>query len=167
MSNRKTVEERLKDARLEKEQAESRIRKLLEEQKEGERKARTHRFCKRGGLMEKLLPDLALLTDDQFEAFFKRTAANKYGRDALAEIAARNAETPTPPKSDADTAQGVGAADAAPTRPAARTEADAAPKPAQAAHDANGDSRGKPAQALKASDAADGSKAGEAARAAS
>jgi hypothetical protein len=151
MSNRKTIEERLKDARLEKEQAESRIKKLLEEQKEGERKARTHRFCKRGGLMEKLLPDLANLTDEQFEAFFKRTTANKYGRDALAEIAARGAETPMPPKSETDTAQGGDLAAAAPTRPAARTEPDAAPKPAQAS---------------KPSDAAGGGKAGEAARAA-
>ena len=86
MSNRKTLEEKLEAARLEKGQAEARIKKLMQEQKAEERKARNHRFCKRGGFMEKLLPDLALLTDEQFETFFKNTTANNYGRKALADL---------------------------------------------------------------------------------
>ena len=86
MSNRKTLEEKLEAAKLEKEQAEARIKKLMQEQKAEERKARNHRFCKRGGFMEKLLPDLALLTDEQFETFFKNTTANNYGRKALADL---------------------------------------------------------------------------------
>lgn len=86
MSNRKTLDERIEAAKVEKEQAEARIKKLIQEQKAAERKARNHRLCKRGGLMEKLLPDLATLTDEQFETFFKRTTANNYGRDILAEV---------------------------------------------------------------------------------
>ncbi|MCL2079817.1 MAG: DUF3847 domain-containing protein [Oscillospiraceae bacterium] len=86
MSNRKTLNERIESAKVEKQQAEARIKKLLQEQKAEERKARNHRFCKRGGFMEKLLPDLALLTDEQFETFFKKTTANNYGRNALAEL---------------------------------------------------------------------------------
>jgi len=86
MSTRKTINEKIEAAKLEKEQMEARIKKLLQEQKAEERKARSHRFCKRGGFMEKLLPDLALLTDEQFETFFKNTTANNYGRKALAEL---------------------------------------------------------------------------------
>ena len=96
MSNRKTLDEKLEVAKIEKQQAEARIKKLRQEQKDVERKARNHRFCKRGGFMEKLLPGLALLTDEQFETFFKNTTANNYGRKALAEL------VPPEPESTAD-----------------------------------------------------------------
>ena len=86
MSGRKTLNEKLEAAKIEKQQAEARIKKLIQEQKAEERKARNHRFCKRGGYMEKLLPGLALLTDEQFVTFFKNTTANNYGCKVLAEL---------------------------------------------------------------------------------
>ena len=61
-------------------------KKLLQKQKADERKVRTNRLCRRHGLLEKYMPDLITITDEQFEMFIKRAIATSYGRDALAEI---------------------------------------------------------------------------------
>lgn len=49
--------ERLKKCRL----------TLIQSHKLQERKNRTHRLCKRSGYLEKVIPELATLTDEQFE----------------------------------------------------------------------------------------------------
>ena len=54
---------------------------LLQEAKEEERKQRTHRLCKRGGLLENLLPDTINLDDDQFRNFLEMTMLTNYARD--------------------------------------------------------------------------------------
>ena len=61
-------------------------KKLLQKQKADERKVRTNRLCRRHGLLEKYMPDLITITDEQFEMFIKRAIVTSYGRDALAEI---------------------------------------------------------------------------------
>jgi len=53
----------------------------LHEAKEEERKQRTHRLCKRGGLLESLLPDTINLDDDQFRNFLEMTILTNYARD--------------------------------------------------------------------------------------
>ena len=73
MTNRKTLDEKIALAQKEAEQKQNRLKELLLQQKAEERKARNHRFCKRSGIMEKLLPDLAKLNDDQFKTFVQRT----------------------------------------------------------------------------------------------
>jgi hypothetical protein len=149
MANRKTFDEKLEAARLEKEQAEALIKKLLKEQKEAERKARNHRFCKRGGLMEKLLPDLAALTDEQFESFFKNTTASNYGRKALAEIVARNADKSATPQGGAAAGQEGGNAETVPAQPAARTSAAPAPKPTGTAQNGGANNNSKTPEAAR------------------
>ena len=129
MSGRKTLNEKLEAAKIEKQQAEARIKKLIQEQKAEERKARNHRFCKRGGYMEKLLPSLALLTDEQFESFFKNTTANNYGRKALAEL--------VPPEPESAAVQSDGD-----TEPQATETANTAQKPVTSGN-------GKPAEAAR------------------
>jgi hypothetical protein len=82
----KTFDERLEAARFDKEQAEARIKKLIQEQKSQERKERNHRLCKRGGLVEKLLPDLAKLTDEQFDTFVEKTLLSGYTAKVIKEL---------------------------------------------------------------------------------
>ena len=83
MSNRKTLDERIEAARVEKQQAEARIKELLNQQKVQERKDRNHRLCKRGGQVEKLLPGLAELTEEQFETFVQKTLLTGFAEKVL------------------------------------------------------------------------------------
>ena len=71
-------------------QLENQRKQLLQQQKEQERKDRTHRLCKRGGLLESMLPDTISLTDEQFQVFLKKTVANDYGRRMLAKLRTRD-----------------------------------------------------------------------------
>jgi len=84
MSNRKTIAEKIQAQQAKKEQMEAEIKRLLQQQKAEERKARNHRICKRGGLIESLLPDVITLSDERFKAFLNKTVANDFGRRALA-----------------------------------------------------------------------------------
>jgi len=83
MSNRKTLNEQIAAAREEMAQKEARVKELLQRQKEENRKARTHRLCKRGGQVEKLLPGLAELTEEQFEIFVQKTLLTGFAEKIL------------------------------------------------------------------------------------
>ena len=74
------------------EELEAKIRKmenerkeLLQKHKEDERKSRTHRLCKRGGLLECIFPDTLNLTDDQFKNFLEMTMLTEYTRSRYAD----------------------------------------------------------------------------------
>ena len=74
------------------EELEAKIRKmenerkeLLQKHKEDERKSRTHRLCKRGGLLESIFPDTLNLTDDQFKNFLEMTMLTEYTRSRCAD----------------------------------------------------------------------------------
>jgi hypothetical protein len=65
-------------------------RKLeLQKHRAEERKARNSRLCRRHGLLEKFMPTLATITDEQFEVFIKTGIDTTYGRNKLAEIVAK------------------------------------------------------------------------------
>ena len=87
MAYRKTLDEKIAAAKLEAAQKEARVKELLQQQKTAERKARNHRFCLRGGKLEKLFPELALLTEEQFEIFVEKCLLNDNTRAVLAELA--------------------------------------------------------------------------------
>ncbi len=53
-------------------QLENQRKQLLQQYKEQERKERTHRLCKRGGLLESIMPDTVTLTDEQFRTFLEK-----------------------------------------------------------------------------------------------
>jgi hypothetical protein len=77
-------------------QLENQRKRLLQQQKEQDRKDRTRRLCTRAGLLESLLPDTITLTDEQFRLFLDKAVANEYGRNTLARIAAQGGGTTTP-----------------------------------------------------------------------
>ena len=105
MSTRKTTAEKIEAAKLEKQQAENLIKKLLQEQKAEERKARTHRLCKRGGQVEKLLPGLAQLTDEQFDTFVQKALLSGLAEKVLRGLVSSESETSVEPEGVADTVQ--------------------------------------------------------------
>ena len=106
MSTRRTLEQRIAAAKTKMEQSENALNLLLQEQKEKDQAARTHRLCKRMGLLESMLPDTITLTDELFEQFLKRTTANDFGRGELAKIIQKSVTVPQgePPKRNGETA---------------------------------------------------------------
>jgi len=64
-------------------QLENQRKRLIQQQKEQERKDRTKRLCKRAGLMESLLPDTITLNDDVFKTFLEKTLLNENSRALL------------------------------------------------------------------------------------
>jgi flagellar biosynthesis GTPase FlhF len=82
-----TIEEEMKQLAAERS-------KLLQQHREQEKKARTNRLCKRGGLLEKMLPDTIPLTDEQFQAFMEKTMLTPFTRRALDEVTAQGTTPP-------------------------------------------------------------------------
>lgn len=93
MSTRKTLEEKIAEARLEAKQKQNLVKELQQQQRAKERKDRTHRFCVRGGKLEGLLPDLARLTEDQFEVFVEKVLLTPHTSRILTELAPPSTET--------------------------------------------------------------------------
>jgi len=79
-----------------------------------ERAARTRRLCSRHGLLEKMLPEIINITDEQYQAFLEKAVTNNYGRDILNKIIAQTASA-TPPPSAGSAAQGNATPAAKPT----------------------------------------------------
>lgn len=66
-------------------------RKLeAQKEREEERKAKNKRHCKRGTVMEKALPDIIAITDEQFNTFVERALATKHSKSVLAELVEQN-----------------------------------------------------------------------------
>jgi hypothetical protein len=82
---RMSVEEQIR-------QLENQRKELLQKERDEERKARNHRLCKRGGLVEKLLPDLIVLTDEQFQIFLNKTLLTEHTRRVICDLTAGKAE---------------------------------------------------------------------------
>jgi hypothetical protein len=66
-------------------------KQLLQRQKAAERKARTHRLCKRGGEIEKLLPGIETLTEEEFRTFVKRVILTEDALRTLTDLLANKA----------------------------------------------------------------------------
>ena len=64
-------------------QLENKKKRIVQEQKEQERKDRTNRLCKRMGFIERLLPDTIPLTEEQFKTFVEQTIATEHSRRIL------------------------------------------------------------------------------------
>lgn len=109
----KTKAEKITSIEEEIRQLENKKKRLIQEQKEQERKERTNRLCKRMGLFEKLLPNTIPLTEEQFKTFLEKTVLTEHSRRILDELTAQNAVTAP--------AQGAGTAAQGNARPAAKT----------------------------------------------
>lgn len=79
----KTKAEKIAAIELQMTQLENQRKKLIQEQKQQERKDRTKRLCKRMGLFESMLPESISLTDEQFQIFLEKTIAAEHSRRIL------------------------------------------------------------------------------------
>jgi hypothetical protein len=82
----KSTAEKIATKREQIQQLQNEEKLLIQKQKKDERAARTRRFCSRHGLLEKFMPDLAAITDEQYETFIKKGINTAYGQKILAEI---------------------------------------------------------------------------------
>ncbi len=71
-------------------QLENQKKRLLQEQKEQERKARTKRLIERGAMLESMIADAPALTNEQIKAFLEKTVKTDYAHRALANLNASN-----------------------------------------------------------------------------
>jgi uncharacterized protein YeaC (DUF1315 family) len=97
---RKTTAERIEIQKVKKEQTQNALKLLLQQQRKEERKARTHRFCVRGAIVEKLLPDLARLTEEQFDTFVQKVLLTPHTNRILAGFVPPPPEPTDEPKGD-------------------------------------------------------------------
>jgi hypothetical protein len=81
-------------------QGENRLRELMRQQKEEERKARTRRLCTRAGHIESRLPETIPLTDEQFFSFVETALFSPQARSILSGIIADGGGGATPTVSD-------------------------------------------------------------------
>lgn len=79
----KTKTEKIADIQTQIEQLKNQEKRLIQQQKEQERKDRTKRLCKRAGLLESLIPDTISLTDEQFKIFLEKTVTTEHSRRIL------------------------------------------------------------------------------------
>lgn len=127
MAARKTTSEKIDQQRAKMAEIEHEIKELLQKQKKEERDARNHRLCSRGGKVEKLLPGLAALTEEQFEIFVQKTLLTGFADKILRQLA-------PPPAESADSNDGADMAQGGET-PAPKPAA--APQSAAASGNAN------------------------------
>ena len=135
---RRNLDEQIALAQKELAQKEARVKELLGRQRSKEDKARTNRLCRRGGLVEKLLPGLAVITDKQFDAFLEKTLLTGDAEKILAAML----PTPSAETTDGtDTPQGGESAANEPTETAAQGNTPPAQKNAHTPHN-SGNSNG-------------------------
>jgi hypothetical protein len=83
-----TKEERISNIETQIAELVKQRKNIIQAQKAAERKARTHRLCKRGGEIEKNLPGIETLTEDEFKAFANITFLTPFSKGKLAGILA-------------------------------------------------------------------------------
>jgi hypothetical protein len=83
-----TKTERIERLQTEIQQLENLLKRITQERKTEERRIRTRRLCQRMGQFESMLPDVAVLSDEQFKIFLERTVATDRGRRLLNELIA-------------------------------------------------------------------------------
>ena len=145
----KTYNEKIEAAKAEIKQKEALIKKFLQQQKAQERKDRNHRLCKRGGLVEKLLPDLIKLSDEQFQVFVDKTLLTRHTKNILAELVPPESNANDNQQSNTNAAHDGNTATTTPAETQSHSETVPTPKPTATAHNVNANNNSKPAQAAK------------------
>lgn len=103
----KTTEERIESVQEQIRQLENQKKRLMQEQKERERRARTKRLIERGAILESLIPEADTFTNEQIKAFLEKTIRTESARKALVNLTTAQGE-PAAAKA-AGAAQGDGA----------------------------------------------------------
>jgi len=79
----KTTIERIDTLQEKIQQLENEKKRLLNVQKEAERKARTKRLIERGAILESLIADANTYTTEQIKSFLQKTVASDYAKKIL------------------------------------------------------------------------------------
>jgi len=87
----KTTSEKIESVQEQIKQLENQKRRLIQAQKEHERKTRTKRLIERGALLESLIPDASTLSNDQIKTILVRAFRTDNARQ---NIASRNVVQP-------------------------------------------------------------------------
>jgi len=85
--------EKIADIQKQIEQLKNQQKLYQQQHNEKERKDRARRLCSRHGLLEKMLPEIITITDEQYQAFLEKAVTNNYGRDILNKIIVQTAVT--------------------------------------------------------------------------
>ncbi len=100
----KTKLERISSIEDEIRQLENQKKRLIQEQKQQERKDRTKRLIERGAILESLIDGAATLTNDQIKTLLAKVIATEQSRRILDGLTAQNAAAA--PVQSAETEQG-------------------------------------------------------------
>lgn len=89
----KTTEERIESVQEQIRQLENQKKRLMQEQKEQGRKARTKRLIERGAILESLIPEADAFTNEQIKAFLEKTIRTESARKAWANLTMAQGES--------------------------------------------------------------------------
>jgi hypothetical protein len=128
--SRKTLQQRIDESLSIMEKHQKAHDLLMAQFNEREEKDRVHRFCKRGGYVEKYIPELKTLTDKQFYSYVEKVMLTDDARLILMEIS-EEAETPDEPKARDTAVQDSGTAAHKPAEAPAQSNPTPEPKPAE------------------------------------
>ena len=87
---------RIEGLKVKIQQLENLQKEIMQEYKEDLRKERTHRICKRGGMVEKHLPETIHFTDEQMKELFELLLNNNYAHKMVAKVKGKNNEPAKP-----------------------------------------------------------------------
>ena len=90
----KTTSEKIDSVREQIRQLENQKKKLVQEQKEQDRKLRTKRLIERGAILESLINGASTLTNEQIKSFLEKALQDEYAKKALTNLKAPQAEEP-------------------------------------------------------------------------
>ena len=88
----KTNIEKIEGIKAQIQQLENERKRLMNAQKEADRKARTKRLIERGAILESLIPGADTFTNDQIKAFLEKTVQSDFAKRILNEITAQKKE---------------------------------------------------------------------------
>ena len=89
----KTNIERIETLQEKIQQLENERKRLLNVQKEADRKARTRRLIERGAILESLISDADSFSNDQIKAFLEKTVQSDFAKRILDGLTAQKNET--------------------------------------------------------------------------
>ena len=91
MATTKTIAQKIANAKTKKEQLENQLKRLLQQQKQVERKARTHRLIELGALLESLLHGAESLSNEDIKAVLTAALNSEAARETLVFVRKRQA----------------------------------------------------------------------------
>ena len=107
----KTTTQRIDTLQEKIQQLENERKRLMNVQKETERKARTKRLIERGAILESLIADATTFTNEQIKTFLEKTVASDYAKKILDGIIKQGGEPATTKTAQAAKPNGASASD--------------------------------------------------------